>query len=149
MSSIEEDPLAAHDPEHKQNWNVTTKPEESWAVKERRRSSMWSKAEMPANLLSPKKTGGPRRGSVLSVWKSGKDKDGNDILVHDGSSEDEDDEEAIKDDKSQDGVELTKTISGTGSKGQDRRGSILSLWSGGKDANGRAIIMHDDEEWKD
>jgi len=31
----------------------------------------------------------------------------------------------------------------------DRRGSILSLWSKGTDENGRAVILHDDEEWKD
>jgi hypothetical protein len=31
----------------------------------------------------------------------------------------------------------------------DRRGSILSLWKTGKDKNGRAVMVHDDEEWKD
>lgn len=45
---------------------------------------MWSKAEMP---ILPKKTGAGRHGSVLSVWVSGKDKDGNDILVHDSGDE--------------------------------------------------------------
>lgn len=118
---------------------------------------MWSKAEMPS--LSPKTTGGPRRGSILSVWKPGKDKDGRDILVHD--DHDADDDEAIDDRedvvvvKPGDEVTVKATVlEGMGleerrKSGTDRRGSILSLWSNGTDDKGRHIMVHDDEEWAD
>ncbi|CZS98259.1 hypothetical protein WAI453_012006 [Rhynchosporium graminicola] len=83
--STDDGPELKDDPAHRQDWSKTTAADESWAIRERRRLSMWSKAEMP---ISPKKTtGGPRMGSVLSVWVPGKDKDGNDILVHDSGDE--------------------------------------------------------------
>ncbi|KAH7311906.1 hypothetical protein BKA65DRAFT_558538 [Rhexocercosporidium sp. MPI-PUGE-AT-0058] len=92
--STEDGPELKDDPAHRQDWSKTTAPEESWAIRERRRQSMWSKAEMP---ISPKKTGGARHGSVLSVWVSGKDKDGNDILVHDSGDEAQEELDAIAD----------------------------------------------------
>ncbi|KAG4441862.1 hypothetical protein IFR05_002663 [Cadophora sp. M221] len=82
--STDDGPELKDDPAHRQDWSKTTAPEESWAIRERRRQSMWSKAEMP---ILPKKTGPGRHGSVLSVWVSGKDKDGNDILMHDSGDE--------------------------------------------------------------
>lgn len=47
--------------------------------------------------MSPKKTSGPRNGSVLSVWVSGKDKDGNDILVHDSGDEEQEELDNLAD----------------------------------------------------
>lgn len=103
-------------------------------------------------------SGAERRGSILSTWVAGKDKHGKDILSHGFE-----DEHAIDDGE---GEVLTKVVSKTGSsddvfenregfehrrtgsKGADRRGSILSVWKGGKDADGNHILMHDDEEWK-
>ncbi|OWP00692.1 aminotransferase family protein (LolT) [Marssonina coronariae] len=150
------DLLAADDPAHKQDWSTTTPETDSWAVRERRRSSMWSRAEMPELAPDPKsKAGSRRRGSVLSVWRGGKDSRGRDVLVHDGSSGDDEvgspdaDEEAVR---SEDGkAEAVGEPGRRGSKssrGRDRRGSILSLWSNGKDAKGRDVVIHDDEEWK-
>ncbi|CAL3971120.1 unnamed protein product [Diplocarpon coronariae] len=117
---------------------------------------MWSRAEMPELAPDPKsKAGSRRRGSVLSVWRGGKDSRGRDVLVHDGSSGDDEvgspdaDEEAVR---SEDGkAEAVGEPGRRGSKssrGRDRRGSILSLWSNGKDAKGRDVVIHDDEEWK-
>lgn len=151
-----------YDPGHAQNWTTTTAPADSWAVRERRRASMWAKAEMPL-LSPPKKAGGaPRRGSVLSVWKGGKDKDGRDILVHDegessGSEEEEEEEDQVeplggKGAERRRKMSVSSRGSGGGGKGGRhgvRRGSILSLWSGGKDASGRDVMVHDDEEWTD
>ncbi|KAK2624880.1 hypothetical protein QTJ16_006073 [Diplocarpon rosae] len=152
------DPLAADDPAHKQDWSTTTPAAASWGVRERRRSSMWSRAEMPELAPDPKsKAGSRRRGSVLSVWRGGKDSRGRDVLVHDGSSdEDADagaDEEAVRSDDGKGQGEGQGQGQGRrgskSSRGRDRRGSILSLWSNGKDAEGRNVVIHDDEEWKD
>lgn len=89
----------------------------------------------------------------MSVWSSGKDAKGKDILVHD--DEDMNDESAIveteKAESEQGDPDILKMLNREkrgSNTGSDRRGSILSLWSGGKDEHGRAIIQHDDEEWK-
>jgi hypothetical protein len=50
---------------------------------------------MYRSATSPKKKnfmtagGQPRRGSILSMWEGGKDKDGRDILAHDDHSDEE------------------------------------------------------------
>ncbi|KAK0105451.1 hypothetical protein ONS96_004838 [Cadophora gregata f. sp. sojae] len=104
--STDDGPELKDDPAHRQDWSKTTAPEESWAIRERRRQSMWSKAEMP---ISPKKQAG-RHGSVLSVWVSGKDKDGNDILVHDSGEEAQEDLEKIENGEDVDGIHGKKVI---------------------------------------
>jgi hypothetical protein len=139
LASIEEDRV------HKQDWTIITDEKDTWANRERRRSSVWAKLEVPKSPTSPTNVKN-RRGSILSVWSAGKDKHGKDVLIHDGSESDSEKEEEVP---------LEKTMSATsdGSQGKqnprtDRRGSILSLWSQGKDASGRNVILHDDDEWE-
>lgn len=140
---------------------MTTDPKDSWANRERRRSSVWSKVDdvdvTSYNAKRLSATGAPRRGSILSVWSAGKDKKGRDVLAHDDHEGSDEDESAIAREES----EKAESVNGDpdllkmmnrerrGTGGSDRRGSILSLWSQGKDEKGRPIMMHDDEEWKD
>lgn len=163
------DPEAEFDAEedrlHPQDWSKTTAPHESHAAKELRKQSVFSKIDSDIKNLKKEKRAGSgtdRRGSILSTWVAGKDAQGRDILTHGF----EGDEHAIDDDG--DGLSgLTKVVSKggsqdgvfegregfehrkTGSKGAERRGSILSVWKGAKDADGNHILLHDDEEWKD
>jgi hypothetical protein len=151
--SIPEDAIFdPNDPEdrlHKQDWNKTTADKDTWAHQERRKMHGWSNTDVATYKHM---TG--RRGSVFSMWAPGKDKDGNDILAHnddmdrvDGRSESGRSEGARSD-------AATNTLSPgspkqnnrRGSNLSDRRGSILSMWKGGKDAQGNHI-MDDDEEW--
>jgi len=71
----------------------------------------------------------------LSLWSGGKDKQGKDVL-YSGDGPVETWEE--------DGAPLTKTISGRTRRvrqPEERRGSVLSIWEKGKDANGKDIIL--------
>jgi hypothetical protein len=79
-----------------------------------------------------------RRGSILSLWKTGKDKDGNDH-IHSGH-EGEDWGDAVST------TSATPPASPrlTDDRG-DRRGSILSIWKQGKDRDGN-IVIHSGEE---
>lgn len=86
-----------------------------------------------------------RRGSVLSIWRAGKDKDGRSILIHDGDTHETSSSEEEVVEKEED---LSPKLSPRERRLSDRRGSILSLWSNGKDEKGRDVIAHDDEEWK-
>jgi hypothetical protein len=138
LSAIEEDR------EHKQDWTIVTDEKDSWANRERRRSSVWGKLELVPSSTSPKQKafttagGAPRRGSILSMWQGGKDKNGKDILAHDDhdGSEDEGSESV--------GFPREEEVV----KERERRGSILSIWKKGKDEHGNHTIVHDDEEWK-
>jgi hypothetical protein len=127
-----------------------TDEKDSWANRERRRSSIFGKIEqVPAShnvhlvSTSPKQKnfvtagGQPRRGSILSMWQGGKDKNGKDILMHDDHDASEEEEESVGSPREED-----KPAE------RERRGSILSMWQKGKDAHGNPTIVHDDEEWK-
>jgi len=140
LDLIDEDP---DHPLHKQDWTVTTDPKESWANKETRRRSMWSRID-ENNPHVPVETPTERRGSILSVWRAGKDKNGKPILAHDGETHELSSEEEVleKEDNA------SPKLSARERRLSQRRGSILSLWSNGKDENGRDVIQHDDEEWK-
>lgn len=78
-----------------------------------------------------------RRGSILSLWKTGRDKDGNDH-VHSGH-EGEDWGDAVS--NTSGSVPASPRLDDRG----DRRGSILSIWKQGKDREGRTVI-HSGEE---
>jgi len=139
LSAIDEDR------EHAQDWTVTTDEKDSWAHREKRKSSVWGKLELIPAATSPTKKknfmtagGQPRRGSILSMWEGGKDKDGRDILAHDDHSDDEEEESV-----GSPGSEELPTAE------RERRGSILSVWKKGKDEHGNHAIIHDDEEWKE
>jgi len=146
------------DEEHAQDWTKTTKDGESWADRERRRSSIWSKTDTNTPFANVDTSG--RRGSVLSLWSAGKDKDGKHILKHDDVPANDDyNESAISEGlpspngSRQGSLSVPGSRRGTNdrsnSKGADRRPSILSMWSTGKDKDGNVVMLHDDEEWKD
>ncbi len=84
-----------------------------------------------------------RRGSILSVWRSGKDDKGRDILVHDDNDLEGEGKEEV--------VTLEQVATGDSGKEEgkgERKGSILSMWGPGVDEEGKAVITHDDEEWE-
>src|SRR6187402_916974 len=77
--------------EHYQDWSTVTAEKDSWANRERRRSSLFHKIDSYP---------GP---STLSLWSGGKDKKGKDVLYSGDGDVDTWDE---------DGEPLAKTISG-------------------------------------
>jgi len=164
-----EDPEADSDEEHPQDWTIQTDEKDSWANRERRRSSIWSKTDHNTPFAAVDHEG--RRGSVLSIWSAGKDKKGRNILKHnDDTYKDggDDNDYAISDGLPSPPPSETRKASiapapnspglyphsrrSTNdrklSKGStDRRPSILGMWSTGKDEHGNVIMQHDDEEW--
>jgi len=83
---------------------------------------------------------GDRRGSILSIWKQGKDRDGH-IVIHSGEEHDE-----IVVPLDENGQPLEATPANVKELQQrERHGSILSIWSQGKDKEGRTVI-HSGEE---
>lgn len=161
-----EDPEADSDEEHPQDWTIKTDEKDSWANRERRRSSIWSKTDHNTPFAAVDHQG--RRGSVLSIWSTGKDKNGRPILKHndekykDGG---DDVEYAISDGLPSPSGSRKGSIAPAPnspglypnsrrstnerklSKGTERRPSILGMWSSGKDEHGNVIMQHDDEEW--
>ena len=133
------------DREHKQDWSIVTDEKDSWANRERRRNSVFGKAELIPASTSPKSpaAAGPRRGSILSMWAGGKDRNGKHILRHNDDHSDEEEESSVGSptETMNNGQKVTEE--------RERRGSILSMWTKGKDKRGNSIVMHDDEEWKD
>lgn len=69
------------DDDPSEDWTRTTAEKDSWAYRERRRSSMWQKIDSYPSLYSSESSPSrSRRGSILSIFTHGKDKDGNDVL---------------------------------------------------------------------
>lgn len=95
-------------------------------------------AQKPASPTSPGflTAGSPRerRGSILSLWVTGKDKDGQAVLH---SDDHEDWAEEVKENERLSEISETKEEA-------IKRGSILSLWKKGKDENGKNIILSGD-----
>ncbi|KAH8590789.1 hypothetical protein B0O99DRAFT_598815 [Bisporella sp. PMI_857] len=131
----------AIDDDHYEDWTTTTAEKDTWANRERRRSSIFAKIDdiQPVQAFkpsSPTSSGGleplargERRGSILSLWTSGKDKDGRHVLHSDGEHVHKWDVEKKREER--------------GSKGsmeRERHGSILSLFTNSKDEKGRSII---------
>jgi len=79
------------DEDHAQDWSVKIPDDETWAAKERRRSSVWNKVTPGYPTVKPKtpsgsfSSDGEKRGSILSLWSHGKDAKGNDVL-HSGEN---------------------------------------------------------------
>jgi hypothetical protein len=134
------------DEDHYQDWTKTTDERDSWAARERRRSSVWQKIDAypaahgittitttttkksPSNSMNE-----GRRGSILSMWTHGKDKLGHDVL-HSGEAHDHDREvDELKPATSNEAPEIKERT--------DRRGSILSMFSHGKDKHGKHVII--------
>lgn len=124
-----------------EDWTRTTAEKDSWAYRERRRSSMWQKIDSYPSTKPPE---GPsrsrereRRGSVLSLFQHGKDKNGRDVL-HSGDPPEGWDREppmspAIERSPSVEDVKFRPHHRG-------RRGSILSMFTWGKDKTGSDVI---------
>lgn len=109
--------------DYEQDWNTVTHDRDSWATRERRRSTPFANMSNTAFIASHHEakqgrsnSGSARKGSILSVWTS----------AHGDDEEDN---------------TLVRVSSRKSNTGQDRRGSILSLWSNGKDETGRDIII--------
>lgn len=83
---------------------------------------------------------GDRRGSILSIWKQGKDRDGH-TVIHSGE---EHDEIIIPLDENGEPLEATATNVEKVQE-RERHGSILSIWTQGKDKDGKTVI-HSGEE---
>jgi hypothetical protein len=126
-----------------EDWTRTTSEKDSWAHRERRRSSMWHKIESypstkptVAPSTSPRRSGErTRRGSILSLFKHGKDKDGRDVL-HSGDADDWHNSSAA----AAVATAVQDEPSSPKDMPRDRRGSILSMWTWGKDKDGRDVI---------
>jgi len=144
LSTSDSDVIDDDDAEHYQDWTKVTDERDSWAARERRRSSVWQKIDAypaahgittvttttkksPSNSMNE-----GRRGSILSMWTHGKDKLGHDVL-HSGEAHDHDREgEELKPTTSNEAPEIKERT--------DRRGSILSMFSNGKDKFGKHVI---------
>jgi len=83
---------------------------------------------------------GDRRGSILSIWKQGKDRDGH-TVIHSGEEHDE-----IIIPLDENGQPLEATAANVKDiQERERHGSILSIWTQGKDKEGKTVI-HSGEE---
>jgi len=153
---------------HYQDWTRTTAEKDSWANRERRRSSIFSKVDnypaatynssiphsttnvMPSSptLAKAPSPTSDRRGSILSLWTHGKDENGRGVLHSgDGNVEAWDGEVVVVEEE-----ELKRTVSAESAgkkrrnskvQPQERRGSILSMWSQAKDKDGNWVIDTD------
>jgi len=114
-----------------------THDEDTWAARERRRSSIWSKVDgYPAgsHMMRPRTTSGSSSAGESS-GSGTRYKVGSILSLFHG------DEEVIKDD---DGVHR-RSCKDMGKKVRERKGSILSLFRMGKDERGRNVIHSGDE----
>ncbi|KAJ8068019.1 hypothetical protein OCU04_003597 [Sclerotinia nivalis] len=114
--------------DYEQDWKTVTHERDSWATRERRRSTPFANLSNAAFMGSHHeakhgRSGSStqtRKGSILSVWSDPNgDEEPDDLLVRVSSRKSED--------TPRDG----------------RRGSVLSLFSRKKDENGRDIIHSD------
>lgn len=128
--SVASESLIDDDPS--EDWTRTTAEKDSWAHRERRRSSMWQKIDCyPSSKPAQSSNSGPRHGSILSLFTHGKDKDGRDVL-HSGNGDPE--ERSAEND-----AHLEPHVPSE-APDRTRRGSILSMWTPGKDKEGRDVI---------
>lgn len=113
---------------YEQDWNTTTHERDSWATRERRRSTPFANLSNTAFIgtnheVKHGRSGSstrPRKGSVLSIWSDPNgDDEPDDILVRVSSRKSE------------------------GSPREGRRGSVLSLFSRRKNEDGKDIIHSD------
>lgn len=128
------------DDDPSEDWTRTTAEKDSWAHRERRRSSVWTKIDSypssrPAEEASPSRSR-ERRGSVLSLFQHSKDKNGRDVL-HSGDGDPEDWSAGSGAEQAEQ-AELERTPSNKTPR--ERHGSILSIWTWGKDKFGKDVI---------
>jgi hypothetical protein len=125
------------DDDPSEDWTRTTAEKDSWAYRERRRSSLWQKIDSYPSIKSAEPSQfRSRRGSILSLFTHGKDKDGHDVLYSgDGDPEDWDGKRSIHCDEPQ------KNKAPYATQLPARPGSVLSPWVRGKDNQGRNVIL--------
>ncbi|KAF7883117.1 uncharacterized protein EAF01_011626 [Botrytis porri] len=107
-----------------QDWKTTTHERDSWATRERRRSTAFGNISNSAFMGTHHEakhgrsgsSSHPRKGSVLSMWSDSNDEEPDDLLVRVSSRKSE------------------------GSEREGRRGSVLSLFYRKKDEQGKDII---------
>lgn len=130
------------DDDHDQDWTVKTADKDTWAARERRRASLWNKIDSYPTIKpgSPSTSPKERHGSILSLFQHGKDKDGRAVLHSGENVEDWDRHAQVGKEKEVLIVPVEKT-SRSGSRVQERHGSILSMWTNGKDENGRDVLL--------
>jgi uncharacterized membrane protein len=125
------------DDDPSEDWTRTTAEKDSWAHRERRRSSVWQKIDSYPSLrpveVSPSQSR-ERHGSVLSLFHHGKDKNGRDVL-HSGDG----DPEEWSAGSGAERAEIERPPSNKPAP-RERHGSILSIWTWGKDKFGRDVI---------
>lgn len=105
--------------------------------------SMPSSPRLAERHLSVTRLDDPRdrRGSILSIWKQGKDRDGN-MVIHSGE---EHDVAVVPVNLNGMPIEEEPKMPKTPPPQRERVGSILSIWSQGKDKDGKTVIHSGDE----
>jgi len=139
LANFTNEPFLDEDPT--EDWTRTTPEKESWAHRERRRSSVWHSIDpypcikvgesSPPQASPSRPSHSPprsRRGSILSLFTHAKDKNDRDVL-YSGDGHPEDWSEA----------EVERVPANRRSP-RERRGSILSEFKWGKDKEGRDVI---------
>lgn len=81
-----------------------------------------------------------RKGSVLSLFKTGNDFKSGSNVIHSGSDDHPEEWKAQKE---------TRSMSNSSNDGTKRRGSILSMFTTGKDARGRHVVGSDWDDHKE
>jgi hypothetical protein len=137
LPNFTNEPFLDDDPT--EDWTRTTAEEDSWAHRERRRSSMRLKMDSYPSLYSADNSPSrsrSRRGSILSLFTHGKDKYGHDaIFSGEGNPEDwhvqrRSECDAVK----------TQNLP-INEPSLVREGAILTPWIRGKDSQGRKIVL--------
>jgi hypothetical protein len=139
LANFTNEPFLDDDPA--EDWTRTTPEKDSWAHRERRRSSAWHSIDpypsikvrepSPPQASPPRSSHSPprsRHGSILSLFTPAKDKNDRDVLFS-GDGLPEDWTEAGMD-----------RVPSNRRSPQERRGSILSEFKWGKDKEGRDVI---------
>ncbi|KAB8289837.1 hypothetical protein EYC80_010469 [Monilinia laxa] len=111
--------------DYEQDWNIITHERDTWATRERRKSTPFANISNSAFMGSHHEakhghsgsSSQPRKGSILSVWS-----DPNGDEEHDNS------------------LQRISSRRSEGSSTDGRRGSVLSLFGRRKDESGRDII---------
>lgn len=124
--------------EHEQDWTITTAEKDSWANRERRRSSVWNKIDSYPTIKPSSSPTQERHGSILSLFQHGKNKHGKDVL-HSGENVEHWGGDDLKREDAL--IVPTQKKGRSGSKVQERKGSVLSMWAKGKDENGRDVLL--------
>jgi len=140
---------------YEQDWTTTTADKDTWAARETRRRSLFHKIEAYPKASHHASTSPPtspdllsisprteRRGSILSLWSTGKDKDGNAVLHSDDHGDWMEEVRAAKREK-----EARKKAE-RAARAEANRGSILSLWKRGKDEHGNDVILSGEDQRK-